>query len=220
MASRSRLSMVVRGVSLNPKARAMTLGVVILLAIAAVVVVTARLAAASRRPLSGQLPAAGYEYLLALITSSNCFACKHPELPTAVGEIREALSSDARLVAQSVRTIAGIINTDPTDGMRFISEFGRFDEYSFGGNWENSVARHFLSRPEVRRAGTPTLVIARRAVELGPDRVMRLSPDTVLVALIGLESIRQFASDLRSRWAFPRILGSSADTSLASPRVP
>ena len=87
------------------------------------------------------------------------------------------------------------IDTIPTTGLRFLEEFGPFDEVSSGGGWANSMALALIRGDFPGQVAIPQLLVVERSIVL-EDPHSSAVEDRLLGRKIGSEQIVSFANVL------------------------
>ena len=134
----------------------------------------------------------GREWQLILIGASTCGASTYPGLSGAVRAVHRGIA-DSATAAGVTFTAAGIaLDWDVEAGLRFLNDYGPFDEISTGRNWMNGTAERYLFGDLAAAPSLPQLVLVERTVEMLPGRIKRSDP-VVLERKIGYEQIFAWA---------------------------
>jgi hypothetical protein len=109
-----------------------------------------------------------------------CGSCRLPELPGAVRLLLDSLRKDAARRGDRFSTL-GVVLDDPSPTViRWLNQFGTFDEIAVGGNWLNTAVAKMVWDDHTAKPGVPQLILLRHDVEatstsiqVGADSVLR-----------------------------------------------
>ena len=73
-------------------------------------------------------------------------------------------------------------------GLRFLADYGAFDEVIVGGNWLNSAAVRFIWRDLPGQPAFPQVVLLEREVTVNKTNVT-FGPEKVISRFIGIDEI-------------------------------
>lgn len=127
------------------------------------------------------------EIILRLVVSSSCSFSRDPSLPDLVQEAVTTMRSVAEELGIEFGTSAVSIESEPKEGIEFLTRFGPFEEISVGRGWVNTVViDHSVSGPGDHRS-TPQVIVLRRRVDVAPhedvDAPVGMTTDIVLRAV-------------------------------------
>ena len=132
-------------------------------------------------------PTIDHEVAMVFIGSPQCEFSTSAEVRTAVRALKREVVRTAREAEAEVRLVGVSVNSDPTEGVEFLSRFGQFDEITAGGFFANSAAQRYIYGDMPGVAATPQIVlIDRRADSDGP---LGTFGEVVLARLSGAPSI-------------------------------
>ncbi|CAN5329386.1 hypothetical protein BH23GEM2_BH23GEM2_19320 [soil metagenome] len=138
-------------------------------------------------------PSEGTEIVAVFLATEDCLAASTPgfdeELKGAITRLRnETRSTDRRFVY-----VGGALSNNTRRAREFMARFGPYDELVVGRGWLNSTAVYYMWRDIPGGSRLPQIVILQRSVEVLPEGI-RISPDSVLLRVSGVEAIRAWAA--------------------------
>jgi hypothetical protein len=134
----------------------------------------------------------GKQIILAFIGSSTCGAAARPELIPAFKEIRAQVEASAKERKAQIFVIGIATDWYISTGLRFLGEYGPFDEVIVGQNWFNTGAVKYIWRDVPGPGGTPQIVVVERDVQVDGGNVT-VSDETLLARKLGLDEIIQWS---------------------------
>lgn len=153
---------------------------------------------------------AGREWQVVLVVNSNCAPSTSPDLRAAVRTIiREAYRQAA--AARDGFTTLGVATDDSLQfGIDVLASFGSFDEISVGRQWLNRSVVLLLTADGSLLVGTPALLLVSRSVEVTSLGRYVIGADVVILRLVGLGRIVEYAHWLRGERLTPFNEGQNA----------
>jgi len=75
-----------------------------------------------------------------------------------------------------------------TEGLRFLTQYGPFDQVIVGSNWLNLGAIEYIWRELPGRPALPQVVVVERDLRVG-QTIINVSPDKLLARRIGVDEL-------------------------------
>ncbi len=151
-------------------------------------------------PLNPDAVHVGTEWEAVLVVNSQCIPSSDPRLPSAVRSILQAVYRQAHVQNESMTTVGAVTDLDPRDGLRFLAQFGEFDQVIAGRGYR-SMGYDLTRDPNDsdRPMGTPTLVVRSHTLSVSPNGQVAVGHDSIIVALLGTNQIVHFAEWIEGR---------------------
>lgn len=135
----------------------------------------------------------GTELISVLIVTSSCSASRYPGLVDATRAIDAQLAIYARETGRRLVRVGVNLDANADEGLRFLGQFGGFDEVISGGNWLSTGSIHYLLRELPASLAVPQLVLLERDVTAEGSNV-RVSEDRLITRKTGYDEILAFAA--------------------------
>ncbi len=129
------------------------------------------------------------EVYVLFIGMTGCGASQREELVRAVRAIRDSLTSHIDTTEFTFAVAGAALDHDPTAGLKWLGEFGKFDEVLAGRSWMNLAAVEFIWRDLPARPLVPQLVVVVRSVAEPDDRNIDVGTDRLLARKMGVAEI-------------------------------
>jgi hypothetical protein len=132
----------------------------------------------------------GPELALVFIGSSNCGACRSPDLPGIVERLKLLLLQRARDRGRSFAAIGIAVDVDSNAGFEFLQRFGRFDEIISGRAWLSLGCRRYLQEIPGTAATPQVVVVSRNVVRDRTGDAIR--EEHAVLRKVGLEQLQDW----------------------------
>lgn len=140
-------------------------------------------------------PQAGTEFLAIFVGSSTCGASEFPGLVEAVQRIRMKLRSKTAKENKLFISIGVALDQDPWVGIKFLEQFGPFDEVLSGGSWLNTGSLAYILRDFPSRRAIPQLILVERDVMIESQSIASVT-EQLVGRRVGADAIVSFAEFL------------------------
>lgn len=134
-------------------------------------------------------PAPRQEVYVLFIGMTGCGASQRQELIKAVRAIRDSMVSHIDTTEFTLAVAGAALDHDAAAGLKWLSEFGHFDEVLAGRSWMNLAAVEFIWRDLPARPLVPQLVVVTRSVAEPDDRNIDVGTDRLLARKMGVAEI-------------------------------
>jgi hypothetical protein len=138
-------------------------------------------------------PHTGREIVMVFIGSTDCAPSRQPGFNKVVQQVAHNLHQTAGSRGMAFSRIGVALSGTPAEGMKFLSDFGTFEETVTGRGWMNSGAISFVWRDLPGSSAVPQLLVLQRRIAVSP-RGIRVSPDSVILRLTGVSEIRSWTA--------------------------
>ncbi len=135
---------------------------------------------------------AGEELLVVFIGASFCQAAQVPGFTAAFNQVKRSLRAQADARQQQTALIGVAVDWDPAAGLRWLNNFGSFDEVVSGRNWLNMGAVGFIWRDSPGPSALPQIVVLKRIIQPG-ERTILVGKEEVLLRKLGSTEIMAWA---------------------------
>jgi hypothetical protein len=133
----------------------------------------------------------GTEVVAIFISSSWCVANRDSTFKPTVRRMMTRLAEDSRAAGRPLDIIGVSLDWSVADGVRYLQEFGDFDEITVGRNWFNLAAMQYIWRDPDGLPVVPQVVLLERTVGQSADgKRVQVSPDRVLGRYRSVSEIR------------------------------
>ena len=133
----------------------------------------------------------GTETLLIYFGGSFCGPCHDPEFKEALEQAKLMLVERAERKNEAFAAVGVALDLDVEEGLAFLRDAGRFDEFVVGRSWFNSASLSRLWRPE-RPAGQvpglPSVLVVERDMTMGAWGISASAP-RYLAELTGTDEV-------------------------------
>lgn len=152
------------------------------------------------RPVEVLPASASTEFVLVLITATDCLPSRDPSLPAAIGAAATRVG-DILPDSVGLRTIGVNLSSGLAEGLEFLTRFLEFDEVMLGGESRSDGFAKYTSSPFAGPLVTPQLLLLRRAYsDLDSGSIGRT--EGLVLRARGVEQIQ------RASTLFPAAVGS------------
>jgi hypothetical protein len=134
----------------------------------------------------------GDEMLVIFIGGSFCGGSAQPGLREAVATVNREMAATARAAGRRFVSVGVAMDWSVEDGVRFLHEFGKFDELVVGRNWLNSAVVRYVWRDVPGSATLPQIVVVMRHVTVAPTTIA-VGDERLLVRKLGADEIIDWA---------------------------
>jgi hypothetical protein len=144
-------------------------------------------------PVAVVTPVDGTEIVAVFLVTEDCPAGSTPGFDEELKRAIASLRSETRSTGRRFIYVGAGLSANTRRTREFMARFGPYDELVVGRGWLNSAAVYYMWRDIPGQARVPQLVILQRSIEVLPEGT-RVSPDSVLLRLSGVEAIRAWAA--------------------------
>lgn len=145
---------------------------------------------------------AGPQIVMVYFGSSGCAYSNDPALPEQVEAAKVELRQRAAEVGASFSAIGVAVDASVEDGLDHLAGFGLFDEVIVGNRWVNHGALVYAWGELAGRTGTPSIIVAKRVVQVpardttsSGEGTYDVSEHQLLARKLGLVEIRRWADN-------------------------
>ena len=149
--------------------------------------------AIARRPSSSgslPLPTAGsfVREVAVFLGSNECYACRIAGVGDRVRFMLDSLRRDAAVRQVPFSALGIAVDGAPLDGVKWLQQYGRFEEVAVGGNWYNTAVLRFVWSNPQTTAGIPQIIVLRQNVVVDKEHI-RVGADSVVRRWLGARAI-------------------------------
>lgn len=147
-------------------------------------------------PAAAQTDAAagGDEYVVYFISSTFCIANREPRFHEAVREMMGSVRARAEAESRTVALAGVSVDVSAAEGIRYLSDFGEFDEIVSGSNWLNTAMVHLVWRGEMGPPTIPQVIVVRRQIDRSDRTTLRMGPDEPVMQVVGTDAFQAWVA--------------------------
>lgn len=132
----------------------------------------------------------GREWVMVFIGASFCGANREPGFPQQIERAKLLVQQQAAAAGAGFRAIAVSLDWQTDTALAFLEPFGRWDEMSIGGNWQNEGALRYIWQDVPGSPTVPQVLLLERELKVG--QAIGVTGTREVRRVLGTASIRRW----------------------------
>ncbi len=162
----------------------------------------------------------GTQEVAVFIGASWCGASRYPGLRDSVPKLMLRLAREAHTRHHQFESMGIALDQPAQKGIKWLSQYGSFDELIVGNNWANFGAIRFIWSDSLVQPALPQLIVMSRSFAT-TDQTIKVGHEQILERIYGPQKImNRLAADSSERSRQPTGSTRTSDPSDSPARVP